>query len=63
MLNLLASCLLGFELTTHPNYIKALPDSKHAQVLPTVLGNGYKKPQGQMPDLTSKLLLINFSIK
>lgn len=62
-LNVLASCLLAFELTTHPNYIEALPDAKHAQVPHTVLGNGYKKPPGQAPDLASKLLLNDFPVK
>lgn len=62
-LNLLASRLLGCELTTHPNHIEALPDTKHVQVPHTVLGNGYEKPPGQTLDLASKLLLNDFSVK
>lgn len=62
-LNVLASHLLAFELTTHPNYIEARPDVKHVQVLHTAPGNGYKKPPGQTLDLASKLLLNDFPVK
>lgn len=62
-LNLLASGLLGCELTSHPNHAEALPDAKHVQVPHTVLRNGYKKPPGQTLDSrASKLLLSDFSV-